>query len=88
MENQMYQNIYLRANANKKDVYRAVLGKIALVTEKQISLGNFKRTFKNEMVECAECGMGYKTEMCPFCHIQMILEICKVDTPTKTVLFR
>ena len=33
MENQIYENICLRRNANKQDVYRAVLGKIALEIE-------------------------------------------------------
>ena len=33
MENQLYEIICLRRNANKQDVYRAVLGKIALEIE-------------------------------------------------------
>jgi len=39
MENQIYENICLRRNANKQDVYRAVLGKIALAIESHNNMG-------------------------------------------------
>jgi hypothetical protein len=34
MENQIYENICLRRNCNERDVYRAILGKIALEIER------------------------------------------------------
>lgn len=83
MKNQIFENISLRSNAKKKDVYRAVLGKVALVVEKQKSIDTLRRTFKNEMVECEECGIGYKTELCPLCNVELTLSMNNVDVPRK-----
>ena len=36
-----------------------------------------------EMVECEECGIGYKTELCPLCNVELTLSMNNVDMPRK-----
>ena len=66
MENQIYENICLRRNANKQDVYRAVLGKIALAIESHNNRGYYSSKTCEDVIS----------------QITAILEVNSVDVPT------